>query len=361
MIYGSVDYSAATDGISWKYTSRILRFLLANQDRRVLEMALGVLGPHRLFYPEKTDMGFGKPKELGLQKTGQLMGSILSFPILCLANLGVYLVTMRLHQQGWSREEILRHVLVNGDDMVYAAPAGLWDRHVKIAKDLGLKMSVGKAYKHRTYLNINSTSVHCGLHLPNDLPHEIPYLNTGLFFGQHKVQGSTADDHHDEDGGLFSNANVLTRGSLPSKKSEVLARYIGLHKDEMAKECLADLIQPDGKRRVVSRNWFIPISCSGMGIEAPYGWKYYIRPIDRNIVQNLCKKYSCKVANMRPLPGHEPSKLETEKSVPWSKPRKVLEKKERPTFRIYSNSRCPKSRVHQPVIYWSETAGSQIC
>jgi len=355
----SIDYSAATDGLSWKFTSRILRFLLANQPRRVLDLALRVLGPHNLFYPSRNECGGPQGIFRGLQRNGQLMGSILSFPLLCLANLATYLVTMRLEQQDWSYLEILNHVLVNGDDMVYSGPVDLWTRHVRVASDIGLQMSQGKAYHHRTYLNINSTAVHCNLGI-KDLPYEIPYLNCGLYFGLHKVQRSdTANDNHSGDKGLFANANTLVRGSLPGKEIEVLKHYLSLHQKEMTEQSSAKLLLPEGGVRSFCRNWFLPISCGGMGIIPPKGWRFLIRPIDRRVVKNLLNEGVPSKATQRPLPGYEVKELSSEAIVPWKKREVVwsdgemVQFEEVTSFRVPINSRARKSRCHLPILTFS--------
>lgn len=193
----SIDYSAATDGLSWLYSGRIFEELISVLPEDTKTIARSVLSPHNLYYPTKDGKSI---KFKGRMTNGQLMGSILSFPILCLANLGVYLLTTNDAQWDWSDEDRLRHVLVNGDDMVYAADPSLWDDHTRIAASVGLEMSVGKAYIHPVYANINSTSVHYDLRrvherdrfsgelLNRETPWQIDYLNSGLFFGQHKVQ-----------------------------------------------------------------------------------------------------------------------------------------------------------------------------
>jgi len=190
----SVDYSAATDNLSWTYSRKILKRILKYCPKKLRDEAMQVLGPHHLFYP----LGCGGYGYRGTQQNGQLMGSILSFPILNLANLGVYLAATATHHQngGWSTRDRLSHVLVNGDDMVYAAPRRLWEKHIRIGAGVGLSMSVGKAYHHRTYLNINSTSVHYTLGCPfggrgGMTPKLIPFLNVGLYFGVHKVLGKS--------------------------------------------------------------------------------------------------------------------------------------------------------------------------
>jgi len=130
----SVDYSAATDQLSWKYSGAIFRYITQDLDDVHRERALSVLGPHSLHYPDST----GVPVYKGEQTNGQLMGSILSFPILCLANLGVYLEVTDDHQSNWPHHQRLSSVLVNGDDMLYAAPVSLWERHIETAGKVGL-------------------------------------------------------------------------------------------------------------------------------------------------------------------------------------------------------------------------------
>jgi len=301
------------------------------------------------------------------------MGSILSFPILCLANLGTYLVTMRpVHSsEVWSTKEILSHVLVNGDDMVYAGPRALWERQIKIAGDIGLKMSIGKAYHHRTYLNINSTSVHYGLHLDRDreVPYEIPYFNTGLFYGVHKVQRKEcADDHCNLDKGVFINANTVLRGSLPGKEKDVLSQYISLHKNEMKEKCKILLQIPDGKKYKsvsVHRNWFLPLSSGGMGIAPPLGWKFRIKKRDKMIAYNLAKTYSCPCTTQLPTPGYILEKHEEIVTVPWAEKKELDDEVLEYTgtynsLKISILSGCKKKRCVLPVIYYSTQRTSMI-
>jgi len=91
------------------------------------------------------------------QKTGQLMGSITLFPILCIINA----IVCR-----WAKEiELGRKVrlhelplLVNGDDFISRCRSetqGIWRA---IAASVGLKESVGKTFFSREFLEINSTT-----------------------------------------------------------------------------------------------------------------------------------------------------------------------------------------------------------
>jgi len=365
----SIDYSAATDGLSWDYSGRILRYIIQDLPNRVQQIALRVLGPHDLFYPSRGARStilahrksipgsievskFGKSEYCGTQENGQLMGSILSFPILCLANLGVYLRTTQSHHENWTIKERLSHVLVNGDDMVYAAPPDLWQDHIHYGKRVGLKMSIGKAYHHSTYLNINSTSVHCNLQ-EDETPWQIPFLNTGLFFGQHKVLGgdegdgsltisSTASNktiqleendqgevelkvhplfeyalaHYGVDprNGLVTNLNATLKGSLPGRHCLLLRRFLQEHAAAVHVECLAPLWE--GSNKLGTRNMFLPIALGGMGVDPPCNWRFKISKDDHDRMSYLMSKgvFDC----ARPLRGKE--EIEVLENEPWTKP-----------------------------------------
>lgn len=212
----SVDYSAATDGLSYKLSRMIMDRCLELIPNNLRMIAHKVLGPHDLFYPTSD----GGKRYGGTMTNGQLMGSILSFPILCLANLGLYLHVNEDNHRGWKSWEKLRHVLINGDDMLYTADEDTFNDHIHLGGKIGLKMSSGKAYSHRSYANINSTSVVYDLRRLKDLsfkdfeagvegkwslygpgtesPRLIPFLNVGLALNRHKVQGRT-DEQKDLD------------------------------------------------------------------------------------------------------------------------------------------------------------------
>jgi len=376
----SVDYSAATDGLSWKYSQRILEAITRDLPHHDREMMESVLGPHDLFYPSQDgEMSVsGCPQKFGRQQNGQLMGSILSFPILCLANMGVYLlVTSGLHA-GWTYRERFDHVLVNGDDMVYAAPKSHWQRHSYFASKVGLEMSVGKAYVHPVYANINSVSVHYDLQDPSSTPWQIDYLNVGLFFGVHKVQSATQTldpdirnkkvwnqchpdlpplvilDKQGEEtltlpefsGTKFDTERVPLRrmtevlgkcdfnpelsyesiltplnkvlsGSLPGKSSQILCLFLKTHSNVVRSE-QSVLVAVDGKLSFFKRNLFLPISLGGMGIDCPHGFKNEITPIQRKIARSILTRFPGVIHNsQRPILGYDIDRFEELSPVPW--------------------------------------------
>jgi len=348
----SVDYSAATDGLSWKYSGRILEYILSGLPQHERDLAYRVLGPHRLHYPMREEGRPGRKVVFrGVMQSGQLMGSVLSFPILCLANLGVYLANTReLHGEEvrghdgkpLTPAERLNSVLINGDDMLYAAPKELWDSHIEIGRRVGLKMSVGKSYVHKTYANINSTSFHYDLDGwgISQTPWQIDFLNVGLFFGQSKVQtkeekkvpkdAKTREDdgnhHKDRIGGVVDWISVLLPGCLPGKQPDILRQFISqpLILEQLRREtwvnCGEGLLQAHpngGYSKGFYRNLFLPISVGGMGLKPPDGWKYEVTECQKKLAKKLRFQAVCLTTTQRPLPGLELESFESNPARPW--------------------------------------------
>lgn len=345
----SVDYSAATDGLSWEYSGSIFQRVIGKLPLEQQMMAMKVLGPHSLHYPDPRLPG-SCPRYRGEQRNGQLMGSILSFPILCLANLGVYLLVTNDVQKDWSDEERLNHVLVNGDDMVYSCHPDYWDLHKFVAGKVGLEMSVGKAYIHPVYANINSTSVHYDLRVKNNTPWQIDYLNSGLFFGQRKVQERDSAllndnllpssspwsrtsfsekriryllekqdiDPLNEDQGIVSSINWIMRGSLPARQKGLMKKLLSTQSLAIRAECSA-LLRHNGRVSIFTRNLFLPLSLGGMGVDKPLNFSVKFKPIQLKVAQYFRTRSSILKADQRPLPGYEVRSIETYQSMPWSR------------------------------------------
>jgi len=324
----SIDYKAATDGLSWAYSGRIFRHVIADLPPALYTVAANVLGPHSLYYPPKG--GMGRPVYRGEQRNGQLMGSILSFPVLCLANLGLYLRVNAERQIDWSPEQRLGSVLINGDDMLYTAPRELWKNHIELGSKIGLRMSLGKAYTHPEFAVINSVSLHMNLQqYPRPSPVWLEYLNAGLYFGRHKVQGGTDCEIS---GAIVPNINTVLRGSLPGKECELLRSMLTLHADSIYEESQAFLKEGRKKSRY-TRNLFTPQSAGGMGVVPPPDWKFVIKPIERRILSSLkLRSASTCLANQRPYPGIELEEFQQLDRVAWQRPVSIIEK---PIFELH--------------------------
>jgi hypothetical protein len=91
------------------------------------------------------------------QTTGQLMGSIVSFPILCIANAAL---TRWAYEVDQKKTCLLRDtpMMINGDDVVLKCSAKGYSLWSQITREAGLIESLGKTYFSREFLNMNSTT-----------------------------------------------------------------------------------------------------------------------------------------------------------------------------------------------------------
>jgi hypothetical protein len=250
----SIDYSAATDGLSARLSQTILKRILSRLsllNSRLNNLLLGVLAPHHIHYPTVN----GVTLEPVLQRNGQLMGSILSFPILCLANLGLYLMVRKRLRPRVPLRDKLASVLINGDDMLYIGNRNEWHLHADLGQRIGLAISPGKAYVHKRYANVNSVSTDFDIHREGGWPAKVGFFNVGLFLGNHKVLGKVGSDDEPLAHPFSSVITEVGRGARKGKSADVIRSYLALHKGELRKECQG-------------RNLFLPCSVGGMGQES---------------------------------------------------------------------------------------------
>lgn len=121
-----------------------------------------------------------------VQTNGQLMGSILSFPLLCMINAAVFRHAAEIYHEEVTGERINllmsecseRYGLrVNGDDILFVAPLRLIEIWSELVATIGLELSVGKNYVHPSVFTINSQM----FEVKKNLLVEHNYVNLGLF------------------------------------------------------------------------------------------------------------------------------------------------------------------------------------
>jgi hypothetical protein len=178
----SGDYKSATDRIDLRQTKDALECALAElllHDQIGLRQADACrreLYEQTITFPEHLKMADVQ------QNNGQLMGSILSFPILCVINLAAYWSSM---EEYFQREFSLHDlpVLINGDDIGFMSNAehyAIWQQKIH---EVGLKLSIGKNYIHPTYFTINSE-----LWNMRDLT-QVNFFNLGCFTNMNRRTG----------------------------------------------------------------------------------------------------------------------------------------------------------------------------
>jgi hypothetical protein len=178
----SGDYKAATDNLaielSYHIAQDIATWTEMPDDYRQL-MVDGLVGHH---YLREGD-------EPSPQARGQLMGSPVSFPVLCIANAAIVWAAIAPD----AKFEDVR-MIINGDDCLFQTDDLGRHRWDSIARDCGMSPSVGKVYFHERFAVINSmlfdTEDSYVVHdfadegrLREGCHREIPYLNLGLLLG----------------------------------------------------------------------------------------------------------------------------------------------------------------------------------
>jgi len=284
----SGDYSAATDGLDIRVSKVILNRVLLHLSKEEQHLAphmRDILFEQVLMYP-----GWSKLDPV-LQQNGQLMGSILSFPVLCIANLFTYVLSLPepLQSQVLSgRLKIDRlPVLVNGDDILFRASDEHYERWLLSIRTVGFTPSVGKNFKHSRFFTVNSEPLQYIKHIPKiPLPHlsilpgqswvdafddgplppvppqvrvdnvtQLGYLNVGLLTGQAKLTG------RDTVGALplsgWHSGSVL-RACNPKMMHKFFLHY---HKDEIRKQTRFD----------TTLNIFAHPYLGGLGFTVPEG------------------------------------------------------------------------------------------
>jgi len=149
----SGDYKAATDNLrpdlsllTWQCICAESQIFWGGSLRPLLETPYYFLGRkalcgHKLHYKDGAVVD---------QTWGQLMGSPMSFPILCIVNLAATLVALGMD---FSPSVPIK---VNGDDIAFVANAESYATWKRVTAICGLEFSLGKNYTSRSFIIMNS-------------------------------------------------------------------------------------------------------------------------------------------------------------------------------------------------------------
>ncbi len=208
----------------------------------------------------------------GQQKNGQLMGSIVSFPVLCIINLAVCRWALELAH---NRKYTIRDapLAVNGDDAAMKTNTEgerIWSA---LASFVGLKPSIGKVYFSDKFVNMNSRNFKysptpfyqreiAGTMNTKPVHFELTrFVNAGLLYG---VPRSSTVTNSDNLFTLGANATELIELCPPAIAERTMGQFIHFN---------------ESKLRSVRIPWFIPERFGGAGLP-PVG-KYV--PDDRSL------------------------------------------------------------------------------
>jgi len=255
--YLSGDYKAATDKLKSWVSETIVEELsdiweLKEEERQIFLDAL----THHIF----------DTKDGELQQTmGQLMGSIASFPILCIANAALCRWAMELaDKKVWKLRDA--PLTVNGDDVALRSNASVYKFWKTITTKAGLEESVGKTFLSRDWVMINSTmyqreqqvfQLDCinkkGQPVVRDsYLREVPFVNMGLMLGEQRSGSSTFDLDDLKCGITFSSrAKALIETCPVGLRSAVYKKHLQIN-SAMYKETRLP--------------WFMPEWIGGLGL-----------------------------------------------------------------------------------------------
>lgn len=134
----SGDYKSATDNFPLSVTQALIEGILSQIDHDPTKRWVRYeVSPHIIRYPDGTR---------GVQTSGQLMGSLISFPLLCFLN--DFIVRKAGFREG--------QYLINGDDVVALGSPSVISSWRELAPQVGLNLSLGKNFIDPEFCCINS-------------------------------------------------------------------------------------------------------------------------------------------------------------------------------------------------------------
>ena len=273
----SGDYSAATDGIRSYIQQEVMGSLLdlANVQGKRREVYEKVLDLHTIEYPCRFNLDDVE------QRQGQLMGSPLSFPVLCIVNFLTWVFSQggdhfmaqfdlfRTGRRGplSTGEFNLAPVLINGDDILFPTNQVSYQHWLDCLPVIGFDRSPGKNLVSNRFCTINTTLFRTPCGKPCEM---IPYANVGLLTHGSKVNGKVSDfvpfwDIHNKIKPGFQNPNFFTQQFLKYYSSDIAKATSG------------------GKF-----NLYIPRSAGGCGLD---GKASFISPFQRRLATYLSRRH----------------------------------------------------------------------
>jgi len=198
-LFVSGDYESATDNLNSGVQKEILRLVLEGTRHVPRGIVVDAMLSFSLDLQCPVD---GGPPCRGTQRRGQMMGNLLSFPLLCLVN---YL-TFR-----WLTMDSSIPVKINGDDIVFRSTPEVAHRWMEGVSAAGLVLSRGKTLLHRRYFSLNSL-LFKGMGVG---ARAIPILRSRTLFGMEDTEspvGGLAGRFRSFCPGFFGQKRTLLRG-----------------------------------------------------------------------------------------------------------------------------------------------------
>ena len=252
-VYLSGDYEAATDNIeSW--ASEAVADAIADE--------IGLYPVERRLFREALT---GHVFDGETQKRGQLMGSIVSFVVLCILNgVGTVWAAEVDDNRLWTLRDA--RAMFNGDDVALRCKMSTYKIWSRITSYIGLKESIGKTYVSAEFVNINSRSF-LRTKEPFDITckrtdgstvtrqshlKEVQFVNMGLLLGLKRSQGGIGlGDQDSPYSNIAARAWNLHNSCPPDLRSTVMRAFLKQHRELLTKTRLP---------------WYLPTWIGGVGL-----------------------------------------------------------------------------------------------
>jgi hypothetical protein len=157
--YFSGDFSSATDNFHPELVFRLVSALAESPYLQESEREAMV----ESFRPENLMVqdGVCRSSEQRRAYLGQMMGSKLSFPLLCLINRGLFLIACRLWGRALGQTDRRRKVLINGDDIAFCADDLFRVIWRGVVEHFGMVVNLEKSGFSSRFLELNSKTFDC--------------------------------------------------------------------------------------------------------------------------------------------------------------------------------------------------------
>jgi hypothetical protein len=281
-VYLSGDYKGATNNL-YSWVSEVI----ADQICKTWNLSEV---ESQLFHAALTHHVFDHNGERLEQEMGQLMGSIMSFPVLCLANAAMSRWAMEVaDKRVWKLTDA--PLGVNGDDVCLRADRSVYQYWREITRFGGLEESVGKTFVDREFVTINSmmyerTPEEFTIDFVNSEGkvvqrrshlREVPHLNMGLILGNTRSGGKFNSEDLKEGITFGTRARDLLDHCPVGMRSVVYTTFLDLNREVLQSTRLP---------------WFIPEWLGGLGLPIYDPLKQCNSQLDLSIARRIIMNWS---------------------------------------------------------------------
>ncbi|APG77164.1 RNA-dependent RNA polymerase [Shahe narna-like virus 3] len=265
----SGDYKAATDNLNRNVINVVITQLSTLLPTNLIDLFMKNAGLHYLDYNEVAFSLRESPDKIGdvyLQKNGQLMGSLTSFPLLCFINWISYQFSKYL-VNNYPDEHLSESCAINGDDIYFKASLKGYAKWQEVVHSFGLSPSPGKNYSSSNCFLINSRNFL--VNTKSELK-EIPFINFQML-PQYSEDSNNKFEHNKKE--------LLNQMKGDSVYSEVNSP-IGIIFRTFCKQANINLVKPSKfdiqliyyfysvwKKEIIKcpREFYLPSLIGGMG------------------------------------------------------------------------------------------------